>query len=66
LGLIGARGESINEMAAAVQLRPDSARVHNQYGMVLSRFVEVKAARQEFEKALELDPALAGAHITCH
>ena len=63
LALVGERGESLNEMAAAVQLRPDSARMHNQYGMVLSRFVEVKGARQEFEKALELDPALAGAHI---
>jgi tetratricopeptide (TPR) repeat protein len=50
-------------MAVAVQLRPDSAGVHNQYGMVLSRFIELKAARQEFEKALELDPALAEAHV---
>ena len=31
--------------------------------MVLSRFVEVKAARQEFESALELDPGLAEAHV---
>src|ERR1700747_1218696 len=63
LALVGERGESINQMAVAVQLRPDSASVHNQYGMVLSRFIEVKAARQEFEKALELNPALAEAHV---
>ena len=31
--------------------------------MVLSRFVEAKAARQEFERALELDPRLAEAHV---
>jgi tetratricopeptide (TPR) repeat protein len=63
LALVGERGESINQMAVAVQLRPDSASVHNQYGMVLSRFIEVKAARQEFEKALALNPALAEAHV---
>jgi tetratricopeptide (TPR) repeat protein len=63
LALIGERGESIDQIASAAQLRPDSASVHNQYGMVLSRFLETKAARHEFEKALELDPALAGAHI---
>ena len=61
--LIGDRGESIKQMAVAVQLRPDSAGVHNQYGVVLSRFIELKAARQEFEKALELNPALAEAHV---
>ena len=63
LALVGERGESINQMAVAVQLSPDSAGAHNQYGMVLSRFIEVKAARQEFEKALELNPALAEAHV---
>jgi len=35
---MGERGESIKQMAVAVQLRPDSAGGHNQYGMVLSRF----------------------------
>lgn len=63
LALAGERSESINQMAAAAQLRPDSASVHNQFGMVLSRFIEVQAARQEFEKALELNPALAEAHV---
>src|ERR1700747_3538923 len=63
LALMGERGESLNQMAVAVHLRPDSARVHNQYGMVLSRFIDLRAARQEFEKALELDPGLAEAHV---
>lgn len=57
------RSESIEEMAEALRLRPESASAHNQYGMVLSRFVELKAARHEFEKALELDPRLAVAHV---
>jgi len=63
LALTGDRGESIKQMAVAVQLRPDSAGGHNQYGMVLSRFIELKTARREFEKALELDPTLAEAHV---
>jgi tetratricopeptide (TPR) repeat protein len=50
-------------MAEALRLRPESASAHNQYGMVLSRFVELKAARHEFEKALELDPRLTVAHV---
>jgi tetratricopeptide (TPR) repeat protein len=63
LALSGDRGESIKQMAVAVQLRPDSAGGRNHYGMVLSRFIELKTARQGFEKALELDPALAEAHV---
>jgi tetratricopeptide (TPR) repeat protein len=63
LALEGARTESFEQMAEVVRLRPQSASAHNRYGMVLSRFVEVKAARQEFEKALELDPGLAEAHV---
>jgi tetratricopeptide (TPR) repeat protein len=31
--------------------------------MVLSRFLETGAAREAFEKALQLDPKLAGAHV---
>jgi superkiller protein 3 len=50
-------------MAEAVRLRPQSASAHNQYGTVLSRFIEVEAARHEFEKALELDPQLSEAHV---
>lgn len=63
LALNGSRNESFEQMGEAVRLRPDSAAAHHQYGMVLSRFMEVKAARQEFEKALELDPSLAEAQV---
>ena len=63
LALQGVRGEAIEQLAEAVQLNPSSATAHNEFGMVLSRFVEVKAARQEFERALELDPGLAEAHV---
>src|ERR1700676_4641920 len=63
LALPGSRNESVEQMAEAVRLRPDSATAHHEYAIVLSRFMEVKAARQEFEKALELDPALAEAHV---
>jgi tetratricopeptide (TPR) repeat protein len=63
LALEGDRTESFEQMAEVVRLLPQSASAHNRYGMVLSRFVEVKAARQEFEKALELDPGLAEAHV---
>src|SRR5713226_10164462 len=63
LALQGIRGEAIEQLAEAVRLNPNSANVHNEFGMVLSRFVEVKAARQEFERALELDPRLVEAHV---
>ncbi len=63
LALQGIRGEAIEQLAEAVRLNPSSANAHNEFGMVLSRFVEVKAARQEFERALELDPGLAEAHV---
>jgi tetratricopeptide (TPR) repeat protein len=46
-----------------VRLRPNSAGAHNQLGMAFSRFLDVKPAREEFEKALELDPDLAEAHV---
>ena len=63
LALQGVRGEAIEQLAEAVRLNPGSATAHNEFGMVLSRFVEVRAARQEFESALELDPGLAEAHV---
>ena len=63
LALQGVRGEAIEQLAEAVRLNPGSANAHNEFGMVLSRFVEVRAARQEFERALELDPGLAEAHV---
>src|SRR3984893_7830481 len=63
LALQGVRGEAIEQLAEAVRLNPSSATTHNEFGMVLSRFVEVKAARQEFERSLELDPGLAEANV---
>jgi len=63
LALEGIRGEAIEQMAEAARLKPSSAQTHNAYGRVLSRFLELKAARQEFEQALELDPSLAEAHV---
>lgn len=63
LALQGVRGEAIEQLAEAVRLNPGSATAHNEFGMVLSRFVEVRTARQEFERAIELDPGLAEAHV---
>ncbi len=63
LALQGVRGEAIEQLAEAVRLNPSSGTAHNEFGMVLSRFVEVRAARQEFERSLELDPGLAEAHV---
>jgi len=63
LSLEGKRSESIEQLVEAVHLRPDSAVACNTLGMVLSRFVEMKAARKAFEKALQLDPDLADARV---
>jgi protein O-GlcNAc transferase len=63
LALQGVRGQAIEQLAEAVRLSPSSATAHNEFGTVLSRFVEVRAARREFERALELDPGLAEAHV---
>lgn len=46
-----------------MRLRPNSGNAHNQLGVALSRFVEIKAAREEFEKALGLDANLAEAPV---
>jgi len=46
-----------------VRLQPDSARAYNTLAMVLSRFIETNAAREAFEKALQLDPNLAEARV---
>jgi len=63
LAVQGARSESIAEMREAARLRPNSAGVHDRFGIVLSRFLETKAAGEEFEKAIALDPTFADAHI---
>jgi tetratricopeptide (TPR) repeat protein len=65
LALQGVRGEAIEQLAEAVRLNPSSATAHNEFGMVLSRFVEVKAARQEFEKLLNSTQAWRRLMLTC-
>jgi tetratricopeptide (TPR) repeat protein len=62
LALQGMRSESIQQLTEAVKLRPDSAG-YNTLGMALSRFAETGAAREAFEKAIQLDPKMAGAHV---
>jgi tetratricopeptide (TPR) repeat protein len=62
LSLQGRRSESIEQLHEAVRLQPDS-RAYNTLGMVLSRFIETNAAREAFEKALQLDPNLAEARV---
>ena len=54
LVLEGVRGESVEQLTEAVRLRPSSADAHNKLGMAFSRFLDVKPAREEFEKALAL------------
>jgi len=61
--LQGKRSESLEQLVEAVRLRPDSPKGYNSLGMALSRFVEIKAAREAFEKALELDPNLVEARV---
>jgi tetratricopeptide (TPR) repeat protein len=63
LALEGVRDESIAELTEAVHLRPNSANAHNQLGVALGRFVEIKAARKEFETALALDANLVEAQV---
>ena len=63
LALEGVRGEAIEQMAEAARLQPSSAQTHNAYGKVLGRFLELNAAHQEFERALQLDPNLAEANV---
>ena len=66
LALQGVRGEAIEQLAEAVRLNPSSATAHNEFGMVLSRFVEVKAARQEFRELLNSTQAWRRLMSTCH
>lgn len=63
LAVEGRRGESLEQLGEVVRLRPQSAAAYNTLGMALSRFVEIKAAREAFQKALEIDPHLAEAHV---
>ena len=63
LALEGRRRESIEQLTELVRLRPNSAAAYNALGMALSRFVELKLAREAFERALQLDPNMAEAHL---
>jgi tetratricopeptide (TPR) repeat protein len=63
LALEGRRGESLDELQAALRLKPNSPQFHNRMGEVLSRFVETDKARGEFETALKIDPRLADVHV---
>ena len=63
LAVQGLRGESTEQITAAIKLSPNSAEAYNRLGTVLSRFLETDGARRAFEKAIELDPRLAAAHV---
>ena len=63
LAVQGLRGESTEQITAAIKLSPNSAEAYNRLGTVLSRFLETDGARRAFEKAIELNPSLAAAHM---
>jgi tetratricopeptide (TPR) repeat protein len=56
LALLPRRSEALEELQAAIRLRPDSAPAHDALGMAYSRFVEPELARRAFVRAVELDP----------
>lgn len=53
--------ESLDQLAAAVKLRPRSAEAHNALGEAYNAFGDAQAARPEFQRAVELDPRHAQA-----
>lgn len=63
LALLPRRSEALEELAAAIRLRPDFAPGHHALGMALARFVEPEQARRAFEKAIALDAHFARAHL---
>ncbi len=63
LALEGVLGESVEQLQAAVRLRPDWAPAHNTLGMALSRFGQIALARAAFEEAVRLDPGLAQSQV---
>ena len=63
LAIQGVRSESIQQIAEAVKIRPQSAEIYNIFGIVLSRFLETDDAKKAFEHAIQLDPRLAEAHV---
>jgi Flp pilus assembly protein TadD len=68
LALVPLRSEAIDEARRAVELRPKSAGPYEALGSVLAQFAEYPAARQAFEKALDLDPASVDTRysLACH
>jgi Tfp pilus assembly protein PilF len=53
-------GKSIEAFQKAMELKPDDAAYHNNYGLVLVRAKKINEAQAELEKAAQLDPANAG------
>ncbi len=47
---------ALRELEKAVELLPESARVHFEYGKLLKRSGKILAAKEEFEHARKLDP----------
>ena len=63
-GYLAVRSEdketALERTAEAVRAAPRSAANHNNLGIALLRTAEPDAAQKEFERAIELDPALPG------
>ena len=53
-------GKSIEAFQKAMELKPDDAAYHNNYGLVLVRAKKIPEAQAELEKAAQLDPTNAG------
>src|SRR5512138_1067050 len=52
--------KAIEGFQKAMELKPDDAAYHNNYGLVLVRAKKINEAQAELEKAAQLDPANAG------
>jgi Tfp pilus assembly protein PilF len=52
--------KSIEGFQKAMELKPDDAAYHNNFGLVLVRAKKINEAQAELEKAAQLDPANAG------
>jgi len=53
-------GKAIEAFQKAMELKPDDAAYHNNFGLVLVRAKKINEAQAELEKAAQLDPANAG------
>jgi Flp pilus assembly protein TadD len=52
----GQMEEAESEIKEAVSSQPDNAAARNSYGVILAHQKRITAAREQFEKALILDP----------